>query len=136
MIFVDASALIAIIAGEPEADVFSDVLEHESVRLCSAISVWETVAGLKRSFAVPTTSGYSRVGRFLETGAFKYVAIGADECRIALDAFRRFGKGQHPAKLNMGDCFTYACTLVSEARLLYKGQDFARTDVKSVFASH
>ena len=136
MIFVDASAMIAFMADEAEADAFSDILEREAVRLCSAVSVWETLAGLSRVFGIPAASGLGRVARFLGVGGFRYVDIGANECRIALEAFQRFGKGHHPARLNMGDCFAYACTQVSQAKLLYKGQDFARTDVKAVFAAH
>ena len=48
---------------------------------------------------------------------------------MALDAFQRFGKGHHPASLNMGDCFAYACAKTNSARLLYKGNDFANTDL-------
>jgi len=59
----------------------------------------------------------------------RLVAIHLDEMHIALDAYREFGKGRHPARLNMGDCFAYACAKTNNARLLYKGDDFAQTDL-------
>lgn len=56
--------------------------------------------------------------------------VGAEELRVGLDAYQRFGKRSgHPAHLNMGDCFAYACARTNGARLLYKGDDFARTDL-------
>jgi ribonuclease VapC len=126
MIFADASALIAIIAGEPEADSLADLLESERSRLCSALSVWETIAGLCRS-SVPVARMH--VGRFLEAGAFRLVAIGERELELAADAYAQYGKGRHPAALNMGDCFAYACARANRARLLFKGDDFAKTDI-------
>ncbi|CAN5295645.1 hypothetical protein BH09PSE1_BH09PSE1_29370 [soil metagenome] len=59
------------------------------------------------------------------------MSIGASEHRLALEAFDRFGKGRHPAALNMGDCFAYACAKSLAVPLLYKGDDFAQTDVEA-----
>ena len=129
MIFADASALIAIIAGEPEADLLADLLESEQSRLCSALSVWETIAGLCRSYMFSVPAARRHVGRFLEAGAFRLVGIGERELEIAADAYAQYGKGRHPAALNMGDCFAYACAKANRARLLFKGDDFAKTDV-------
>ncbi len=129
MIFVDASALIAIIAGEPEADSLADRLETDTVRGCSAISVWETVAGLCRSQAFSVPSARKHVTRFLGLGRIQFVNIGENECSIAIRAYAQFGKGRHPAALNMGDCYAYACAKSNQAKLLFKGQDFEKTDV-------
>ncbi len=129
MIFVDASALIAIIAGEPEADALADILEADRIRLCSALSVWETVAGLCHSHMFSVPSARVQVGRFLETADFRFVPIGETESDIALDAYAQFGKGRHPAALNMGDCFAYACAKYNKAKLLFKGEDFKKTDI-------
>lgn len=57
------------------------------------------------------------------------VSIGAAEAMIATAAYDRYGKGRHPARLNMSDCFAYACAKTHDARLLYKGDDFSRTDL-------
>lgn len=129
MVFADASALIAIIAGEDGADALADVLEAEGDRLCSAVAVWETVAGLCRSYAFSVPAAREHVGRFLEAGGFRFVGIGERETRLATDAYAAYGKGRHQAALNMGDCFAYACAKANNAKLLYKGGDFARTDL-------
>src|SRR3569833_429104 len=125
MIFADASALIAIIAGEAEADHFSNILEDEPVRLCSALSVWDTVAGLCRSYMFSVPSAREHVSRFLEAADIKFVPIGEKEFEVASDAYAQFGKGRHPAVLNLGECYAYACTRVHGAKLLFKGDDCA-----------
>lgn len=127
--FVDASAFIAMIAGEDGADELADALDADSERLCSAVSVWETVAGLCRSHGHSVPGAREQVQRFLEVGQFRFVAIGEREADIAAEAYARFGKGRHPAALNMGDCFAYACAKAQGAKLLYKGEDFWRTDL-------
>jgi ribonuclease VapC len=70
-----------------------------------------------------------RVASFIANFDIRLVEIGAPESEMALDGYERFGKGIHPAGLNMGDCFAYACAKTNGARLLYKGDDFARTDL-------
>jgi ribonuclease VapC len=132
VIFVDASALIAIIAGEAGADGLSDILEAEQIRLCSALSIWETVAGLCRSYMFSIPSARTHVRRFLDAGDFKFVEIGEREFEAATDAYAQFGKGRHPAGLNMGDCYAYACAKTNGATLLFKGNDFAKTDIASM----
>jgi uncharacterized protein with PIN domain len=83
MVFADASALIAMIAGEPDADALSDLLEAETVRLCSAWSVRETVAGLCRSHAFQVPTARKHVRRFLEIGNFRFVATDEQEFELA-----------------------------------------------------
>ena len=129
MVFADASALVAIIAREPDALTLAERLEADRLRLCSALGVWETVAALCRSYAFPIPSARARVRLFLEQLSFEFVGIGRPEFEIAADAYARFGKGRHPAALNMGDCFSYACAKANRAALLFKGDDFAKTDI-------
>jgi ribonuclease VapC len=129
MVFVDASALIAIIVGEPDAAELADLLEADRLRLCSAVSIWETIAGLCRSYAYSVPSARTHAARFLEAGNIQFVGIGEREFGIATDAYAQFGKGRHPAALNMGDCFAYACAHVNRAKLLFKGDDFTKTDI-------
>jgi ribonuclease VapC len=129
MIFVDASALIAIVAGEDGADRLADALDEDRDRLCSALSVWETVAGLCRSYTFSVSTARARVQAFLDVGRFSFVDIGEAEMLVATEAYAQFGKGRHAAALNMGDCFAYACAKSRGAKLLYKGSDFARTDL-------
>jgi ribonuclease VapC len=131
MVFVDASALIAIIVGEPDAAELADLLEADRLRLCSAVSVWETVAGLCRSYTYSVPAARTDVRRFLEAGNMQFVGIGEREFEIAAEAYAQYGKGRHPAALNMGDCFAYACARVNRAKLLFKGEDFTKTDIPS-----
>lgn len=128
-IFADASALIAIITAEPDADRLVDWLEAERRRLCSPVSVWETMAGLCHSYAFSVPAARDHVQRFLATLEFEWVNIGEAEYHLASEAYAQYGKGRHPAKLNMGDCFAYACTKSNKAKLLFKGDDFTKTDI-------
>jgi len=133
-VFADASALISIVAREPDALPLADCLEAHQRRLCSAMSVWETIAGLCRSYAFPVPMARARVRRFLDTLSFELVGIGERELDLAAEAYARFGRGRHPAALNMGDCFAYACARANQALLLFKGDDFARTDIEAARA--
>ena len=129
MIFVDASALIAIVAEEPEGISFAETLNADPVRLCSAVSIWETVAGLCRSHAFSVASAHKRVRLFLEALELRLVPIGEAELDAAIEAYAEFGEGRHPAALNMGDCYAYACAKTARAKLLFKGDDFTKTDI-------
>ena len=128
-IFADASALIAVIAGEPEADDLADRLDADKARLCSALSVWETVAGLRHSYTFSIASARRTVQLYLDAAAFRYADIGEREFAIAADAYAHYGKGRHLAALNMGDCFAYACAKSNQAKLLFKGAGFSKTDI-------
>lgn len=130
MIFVDASALISIVAKEPDALDLAALLEPERTRLCSAMSLWETVAGLCRSYMFSVKSAQERVRLVRQHLGLQMVQIGEREHDLALQAYAQFGKGRHPAGLNMGDCFAYACAKAHRAALLFKGNDFSKTDIR------
>jgi ribonuclease VapC len=129
MIFVDASAMISMMTGEPDADALADRLGAETQRLCSALSVWETIAGLCRAYTFSVRSARTQVASFVELNGLKLVGIGERELDLATQAYAEFGKGRHPAALNMGDCFAYACAKANRAKLLFTGDDFTRTDI-------
>lgn len=129
MIFLDASALVAIIAREPDADALSDMLDTGGTCIHSAITSWETAAALCRSYGYTPNAARDAVADFLGVIGSRLVVIGAQEAAIAALAYEIYGRGRHPAALNMGDCFAYACAKASGARLLYKGGDFALTDL-------
>ena len=129
MIFVDASAMISMMTGESEANGLADKLGAERLRLCSAISVWETIAGLCRTHTFSVPSARAVVQSFIESNDLRCVGIGEREFELAAQAYAEFGKGRHRAALNMGDCFSYACARANRARLLFKGDDFSKTDI-------
>ena len=129
-LFVDASALVAIIAGEAErAGLVTEIGQHPR-RLWSAMSCWEAVSAMRSSYRWSMDEARREVERTADTLDLVLVPLDEAERSAALDAYQRFGKGsRHPARLNMGDCFAYACAKTNGARLLYKGDDFAHTDL-------
>src|SRR5476651_96204 len=134
--FVDASAIVAILTGEPEADTLADVLDDAIAPITSAIAVFEAVLGICRKRHASVAEAQADVMEFLATARVEIVAIGGREAARALDAFSRYGKGRgHPAQLNLGDCFAYAVARNHRASLLFKGEDFNKTDVRPAIAS-
>lgn len=129
MVFVDASAMISLITGEADADDLADRLEAGRPGLWSAISGWETIAGLCRSYMFSVQSARDVVQDFIRANDLETVSIGEREFDLAVQAYAEFGRGRHPAALNLGDCFAYACTKTNRAKLLFKGDDFGKTDI-------
>ncbi len=127
--FVDASVLVAILAREADFLVQTDRVLSVDRPLWSPIVRWETIGGVARATKYGDTLSARIVDAFAQENGFIMVPIGEPEARIATEAHHRYGKGRHDAKLNMGDCFAYACARTNDARLLYKGDDFARTDL-------
>ena len=127
--FLDASAIVAILANEPDATQLGAKLSVSSVRLTSAIAIFETVLAVARLNDVDVERARQVVDRFLHLAEIQIVDITRLEQEAALDAMSRYGKGRHPARLNMGDCFAYACAKTHAAPLLFKGGDFSKTDI-------
>lgn len=128
-VFIDASALVAIVMQEDGYQAFNAWLDRDQDRLWSAMSQWETVAALCFSYECSPAEARARIDSFAAPGGYRMVAIGPVEGTLALAAYETYGKGRHPASLNMGDCFAYACAKANGAALLYKGDDFAQTDL-------
>jgi ribonuclease VapC len=124
---IDSSALIAVLRREPEEQEFRNAIKVASSRLLSASTRVETgIVALGLAGEV----GLEQVDALLETLRVETVPLSADHARLAIDAFRHFGKGRHPAGLNFGDCFSYALAKATGEPLLFKGDDFAQTDIK------
>ena len=126
---IDTSALVAMLNDEPEADRFEAAVEADRVRLMSAASYLETAIVIETRFGEP---GGRELDLWLHRAAVDLVAVDADQADIARVAYRRYGKGRHRAGLNYGDCFSYALAKVSGQPLLFKGDDFAQTDIGGV----
>ncbi len=125
MIVADASAILAILLDEPERQRFIELLNDNAEILMSPVNYWEV---LVRALASDGPSGRERAEHVIASFGIEIAQIDADITRAAVDAFARYGK-RAPAKLNMGDCFAYALAKQRNAPLLYKGADFAHTDI-------
>ncbi|MDZ4264091.1 MAG: type II toxin-antitoxin system VapC family toxin [Mycobacterium sp.] len=123
---IDTSALVAMLSDEPEADVFEAAVEADGTRLMSTASYLETAIVIEARFGEP---GGRELDLWLHRAAVDLVAVDADQADVARIAYRTYGKGRHRAALNYGDCFSYALAKVSNQPLLFKGDDFAQTDI-------
>ncbi len=133
--FVDASAIVAILTREPEADVLTDLLEGARSPVTSAIAVFESVLGICRKRQATIAEATADVQDFLQVANVATLPITAAEAKTALAAFARYGKGRgHPAQLNLGDCFAYAVASNHQASMLFKGSDFEKTDIPAAAA--
>lgn len=126
--FIDASALVAILLSESDADALLARLEVARAPSASPVAVYETVLALMRERGLSRVVAEQKVRAFFATTGIEVVAITDEIGRAALDAFDHYGKGRgHPARLNMGDCFAYGAAMTLGVPLLYKGDDFAAT---------
>ena len=127
MIVVDSSALVAILRREPEADGFLKVIAGAGECLLSSVSFLETsmvLAGRTGSAAA-----WADLDALIARASMRVVAQDAAQAEQARHAFLRYGKGRHAAALNFGDCATYALAKLRNVPLLFKGDDFANTDL-------
>ena len=129
--FVDTSAIVAILLGESDANALSAALESASRRLTSAAVRLEACMVLAGRRDVSPLRAQHYFDGLASQLALSEVPIDERIGRMAVACFERFGKGRHPAQLNFGDCLSYACAKASSAFLLFKGEDFARTDVNA-----
>jgi len=127
--FLDASAMVAILVDESDAASLTKRLEQAVAPCTSPIAIYEAVAGVARARTVEIQTAETILDRFLEQARVQVVPITAEIGRGALSAFERYGRGRHPAALNMGDCFAYACARQLDMPLLFKGDDFPLTDI-------
>lgn len=134
MIFVDASALTAVMAGEPAADRVLDCLESDASFFTSPIAIYETALAIARLANYTVAEALGEVRDLVGRARIAVEEIGDAHADAALAAFARFGKGRHPAALNMGDCFAYASTTLRNAAILFVGHDFSRTDLRAALA--
>lgn len=143
--FLDASAIIAIVGGEPEAERLADRIEMAVTPICySSLSAYEAIIGFARKkrdesigdqLPIPAhliEQSQQLIESFLIEIDAQEVPIDKAMHRIAVEASRNYGRAvAHPARLNFGDCFAYACAKVHGIPLLYKGDDFPLTDIES-----
>ncbi len=126
---VDASALLAIILGEEDGDLYSRAIADEFDDIfISPINFVE--AAIKADKKGPQTG--EALDEIMRVGAIKLAQITRTQAELAREAYRKFGKGNHEARLNLGDCFAYALAKARSEKLLFKGDDFRLTDIEAV----
>ena len=116
-----------MLLAEPERDTYVALLADAEDPLISAPTLVEASTVM---LAKTGRAGIQDLDELLATGGVRCVAVDEEQARLARDAFARFGKGRSPAGLNFGDCFSYALAQATNRSLLFKGDDFRRTDVK------
>ena len=129
-VVVDSSAIVAVLLGELDAPQFADAMTRSIGDLhISVVTRVEAAIVLEARHGSEATADLQiLLGRL----SIQEQSVTPAQADLALRAWRRFGKGRHPAKLNFGDCFSYALAASMNARLLFKGDDFRQTDVAAV----
>lgn len=125
---IDTSAIMAILNDEPEREIFNRLIEQSQTRLMSAGTFIEA------SLVIEASRGYDGLRDFdllLAVAAIELIPVDSEQAHIARQAFRQYGKGRHKAGLNFGDCFAYALSKTTCLPLLFKGKDFAQTDIEA-----
>ena len=124
---VDTSAVLAVLFAEADAEVYARSIIETSPCRMSVANLLET------SIVVESRSGLAaghQLDHFLEKAGMELVPVTPRQVEAARLAWRRFGRGNHPARLNFGDCFAYALAQATGEPLLFKGKDFAQTDIE------
>jgi ribonuclease VapC len=125
---IDTSALLAILLKEAEASEIVDRIADDPVRLISAANVLEASIVIEARLG---DAGGREMDFLLQKMDASIVSVDAELADVARRAWRRYGKGRHPAALNFGDCFSYALAVTRNEPLLFKGDDFSQTDIVS-----
>jgi ribonuclease VapC len=125
---IDTSAIVAIALNEPEAPSYEQRIANDAVRLISAATVLDAAMVIETRLGEP---GGSELDLWLHKAGVEIVAVETEHADQARRAWRRYGKGRHPASLNFGDCFSYALAALTGEPLLYKGNDFSQTDIQA-----
>ena len=124
---LDTSALLAVLLDEPDADHFEHMIGVAPVCRMSVANYLEAIMVIEGRLG---DAGGREIDNYLEEAGVELVSVTPEQAQAARLAWRRYGKGNHPAGLNFGDCFAYALAEVSGEPLLFKGEDFALTDVE------
>lgn len=124
---IDTSAIAAILFDEPDAAALEGKIANDPMRLMSAATFLEATIVIEARLGDP---GGREFELWLHRAEVEILPVDAEQADMARRAWRRFGRGRHPAGLNYGDCFSYALAATHDEPLLFKGDDFTKTDVK------
>lgn len=125
---IDTSAVLAVLLGEPDAEHYEKTIASALPRRMSVVGLLEAAIVLESRGG---TAAADELDLFLQTAEIELAGVTVEQAWAARRAWRRFGKGNHPAGLNFGDCFAYALAETSNEPLLFKGEDFSRTDIEA-----
>ena len=125
---IDTSAILAIMLAEEDMIRYVEAIADASSRRMSAGTLLETYIVVEGKAGL---AGVEQLNALVQRASIEVVPVTVDHVHTAHLAWRRFGKGNHPAGLNFGDCFAYALAEINGEPLLFKGQDFARTDIEA-----
>ena len=123
---LDTSALLAILQDEPERRAFNEAIEAADACRMSLANLVEVAIVIEARFGA---AGQRDLDQYVERANIELMSVDLEQAHVARRAYSRYGKGRHAAALNFGDCFAYALATVLGEPLLFKGDDFARTDV-------
>lgn len=126
---IDSSAILAILLGEPELHEFNRMIGADPVRLVSAVTMAEAGIVLDSRKGPGVKPDFDA---WVRAAGLEIRPVDEAQAALARAAYRRFGKGIHPARLNLGDCFSYALAKHTGQPLLFKGNDFTQTDIRRV----
>lgn len=128
--FVDTSVIVALLAGEPEADRFAAAIAGSKTRFTSGLVVLEASMRLSTMLDLNPVLVETRIQALLQEAGISIMPINGSIATKAVAAFAVYGKGRgHPAQLNLADCMSYACAQAYRVPLLFKGSDFTQTDI-------
>ncbi|WEX90130.1 type II toxin-antitoxin system VapC family toxin [Sinorhizobium garamanticum] len=125
---IDTSAIVALAFNEPEAETYERKVVDAPRRFISAATVLELAIVIEARLG---EAGAAELDLWLYKAGVEIVAVDAEQIAVARRAWRSYGKGRHPAGLNYGDCFSYALAKTRNEPLLFKGDDFSRTDIEA-----
>lgn len=123
---IDSSAIIAIVEREPEAPQFASAIAESPVRLMSAASLLETAIIVEVRYR---DDGTKLLDELLSAMQIQIIPVTVDQVAAARVAYKQYGRENHEARLNFGDCFSYALAKTTDEPLLFKGDDFNQTDL-------
>jgi ribonuclease VapC len=124
---IDSSAVLAILLGEKDAEYYARAIADDPKRLMSVFSKLEAAIVIE---AKKGEAGGMALDALIHRSNMQIVSLDDKQCEIARSAWRKYGKGRHGARLNIGDCCSYALSRYSGEPLLFKGRDFAQTDMQ------
>ena len=125
---VDSSAVLAVLLGEPDGALYDEAIAAAPISHMSAANFLETAMVFESQFG---SDAGQELDVYLDESDIELVPVTLEHSQGARRAWRRYGKGNHPAGLNFGDCFAYALAEATREPLLYKGRDFSLTDIEA-----